>query len=293
MYIKNLTLTYGIQTVFDDVSINIPANEKVGIVGVNGAGKTTLFKIIMKKLVPDSGKIQITNNKRVDWLPQVLNDEVPINDLSVLDYLIQARPIEKLEKELQDEYNKLSDLTIDQDKVFKNIDKINNKLAYWESEQAEGELLKISAGFNLDEMLDKKLSELSGGEKSKVAFARLLYSKPEIMLLDEPTNHLDKLSKDYIINYLRHYKGTVLIISHDIDFLNKIITKTLFIDKATKKFYLYDGNYDKFLKVKDLHIETLRREAKKQEKEEKKLREIVDKYKYSSGKMKRMAQDRE
>ena len=223
MYIKNLTLTYGIQTVFDDVSINIPINEKVGIVGINGAGKTTLFKIIMKKLVPDKGKIQITNNKRVDWLPQVLNDEVPINDLSVLDYLIQARPIEKLEKELQDEYNKLSDLTIDQDKVFKNIDKINNKLAYWESEQAEGELLKISAGFNLDEMLDKKLSELSGGEKSKVAFARLLYSKPEIMLLDEPTNHLDKLSKDYIINYLRHYKGTVLIISHDIDFLNKII----------------------------------------------------------------------
>ena len=135
MYIKNLTLTYGIQTVFDDVSINIPINEKVGIVGVNGAGKTTLFKIIMKKLVPDKGKIQITNNKRVDWLPQVLNDEVPINDLSVLDYLIQARPIEKLEKELQDEYNKLSDLTIDQDKVFKNIDKINNKLAYWESEQ--------------------------------------------------------------------------------------------------------------------------------------------------------------
>ena len=158
MYIKNLTLTYGIQTVFDDVSINIPANEKVGIVGVNGAGKTTLFKIIMKKLVPDSGKIQITNNKRVDWLPQVLNDEVPINDLSVLDYLIQARPIEKLEKELQDEYNKLSDLTIDQDKVFKNIDKINNKLAYWDSAQAESELLKISAGFNLDEMLDKKLS---------------------------------------------------------------------------------------------------------------------------------------
>lgn len=294
MLIKNLSMSYSNQIIFDEVDINIPDNEKIGLVGINGSGKTTLFKIIMKEIEPDTGKIVISNNKRVGYLPQVIDNKYVDLDTNVLDYLMSSRPIEKLNNKLEELYNSLSDLSIDQNKVFNEIDKVNNKLNYWEAESADSTLLKICSGMNIsDEMLNKKIKELSGGAKSKVSFARILYSKPEILLLDEPTNHMDKESKDYITNYLKHYKGTVIIISHDVEFLNKIITKTLFLDKATKKLYLYDGDYDKYLKIKDEHIETIRREVKKQDKEEKKLRDIVEKYKNSSGKRKKMAQDRE
>ena len=294
MFIKDLTIIFGNQTILEDVNLNLPLNEKIGVVGVNGSGKTTFFKTVMKDISPTRGKITISNDRRVDWLPQVIDFDTISTDISVLDYLMSARPIEKLEKELQDEYNKLSDLNIDQDKVFNNIDKINNKLEYWESESADSTLLKICSGMGISDLeLDSRLIDLSGGEKSRVAFARLLYSKPEILLLDEPTNHMDKISKDYITNYLKYYKGTVLVISHDIDFLNDICTKILFVDKTTKNMYLYDGNYDKFLKLKEEHIETLKKEVKKQDKEIKKLNDIVLKYRYSSGKMKKMAQDRE
>ena len=293
MIINNLSLDFSTQTIFDDVTINIPDNEKIGIVGVNGSGKTTLFRLLMKQITPDKGKITITNNKRIDWLPQVIDEELTNTDKLVLDFLLEARPIEELNKKLEDLYNSLADLSIDQNKVFKEIDKVNNKLSYWEADKAESILLKICSGLDIEDLFDKKVIDLSGGEKSKVLFARVLYSNPEILLLDEPTNHLDPKSKEYITNYLKNYKGAVLIISHDIEFLNNIITKTIFVDKVSKKLYLYDGDYDKFTKIKDEHIQSLRNEYKKQEKEEKKLRSIVEKYRYSSGNRKKMAQDRE
>ncbi len=293
MIINDLTLYFGTQSIFEDVNINIPNNEKIGIVGVNGSGKTTLFRLLMKQITPDKGKITITNNKRIDWLPQVIDEELVNEDELVLDFLLDARPIEKLNKQLEKLYNSLSDLTIDQNKVFKEIDKVNNKLSYWEAEKAEGILLKLCHGLNIENLLDKKVSDLSGGEKSKLLFARVLYSNPEILLLDEPTNHLDLDSKEYITNYLKSYKGTLLIISHDIDFLNKIITKTIYVDKISKNIILYDGNYDKYTKLKDEHLGSLKNEYNKQVKEEKKLRSIVEKYSHSSGKRKKMAQDRE
>ena len=142
-------------------------------------------------------------------------------------------------------------------------------------------------------MKNKKLGELSGGQKSKVAFAKLLYSKPEVILLDEPTNHLDEESKKYVIEYLKGYKGSVFIISHDIDFLNQVTTKTLFLDKRTRKLELFDGNYNKFKKLQLEREEALLRKAQIQQQEENKLREIVNKYANASGNRKRMAQDRE
>ena len=142
-------------------------------------------------------------------------------------------------------------------------------------------------------ILLKKLNELSGGQKSKVAFVRLLYSNPEIILLDEPTNHLDEDSKKYIINYLKNYKGTVLIISHDTDFLDQVTTKTLFLDKRTKTLSLYNGNYSYFKNVEMDREENILKQAQLQHQEEQKLREVINKYASASGNKKRMAQDRE
>ena len=250
MQFKDLTMSFGMQTVFENVNLNLPENEKIGIVGVNGAGKTTLFKLIMGLEYPDSGKIITKNGYRIDWLPQVLSDDVDNMDITVLEYLMQGRPIERLNNELQSYYDALADSNSNQNELFNKIEKTQKKLDYWDSYNAENILFKIIAGVKIsDDMLLKELRELSGGQKSKVAFARLLYSNPEIILLDEPTNHLDEDSKNYIINYLKNYKGTVLVISHDIEFLDQVTTKTLFIDKRNKSFNFYDGNYSKFMKV--------------------------------------------
>lgn len=294
MQIKNLTMSFGTQVLFENINLNIPENEKVGVVGVNGAGKTTFFKIVMGLEYPDDGKIILKNGSRVSWLPQVITEDVEDLNINVLDYLMLGRPIVSLNDKLQRLYEELANPNCDQNKVYGEIDKIQKQLEYWDVYNAESILLKIIDGMNIDDtILNKKLRELSGGQKSKVAFAKLLYSKPEVILLDEPTNHLDEESKKYVIEYLKGYKGSVFIISHDIDFLNQVTTKTLFLDKRTRKLELFDGNYNKFKKLQLEREEALLRQAQIQQQEENKLREIVNKYANASGNRKRMAQDRE
>ncbi len=294
MQLKDLSISFGTQEIFSNININIPENERVGVIGVNGSGKTTLFKIIMGMVSSDSGKVILKNGNRVDWLPQVISDEVSSMDITVLEYLMLGRPIKRLENELQALYEQLSIPSINQSEIYLKIEKIQKQLDYWDYYNADSTLLKIVTGINIsDDLLLHKLSELSGGQKSKVAFARLLYSEPEVILLDEPTNHLDAESKEYVIDYLKHYKGTVLIISHDIDFLNQVTTKTLFVDKRTRSFELYDGNYDYFIKVQSQREKNLLRQAEIQQQEEDRLKEIIIKYASASGNRKRMAQDRE
>ena len=296
MEIKDLTLSFGVQKIFNDINLNIPENEKVGIVGVNGAGKTTFFKVLLGLISPDSGKIRFKNNIRKGWLPQVISDEVPSMDITVFDFLLSGRPLIQLNEKLQQIYEQIAIEQSEnkQRELFNKVDKLQNKLEYWNFYSSDTELLKIISGMAItDDLLNKKLNELSGGQKSKVAFARLLYSMPEVILLDEPTNHLDSDSKQFVCNFLKNYKGSVYVISHDIDFLNEITTKILFLDKRTKKMELYDGNYNHFVKLHEEKEKNLLKLAEQQEKEIKRLQEIVDKYQSASGKRKRMAQDRE
>ena len=296
MNIKNLTMSFGVQEIFDDVNLQIKDNEKVGIIGMNGAGKSTFFKLIMGKLEPDNGRIILKPGTRIGFLPQVISDEIPSMEISVFDYLLEGRPIKKLEQELSESYMEASTET-DEKKlkfIMKRIGKLQEKLEYYDVYSAENILLKIVTGMNIDsDLLDMQLCNLSGGQKSKIAFARLLYSNPEILLLDEPTNHLDIDTKEYIINYLRNYNGTILVISHDIDFLDQVTTQTLYVDKATHKMELYPGNYEKYMKIRNERLKTLERIHDKQEKEEEKLKKIIAKYIGGNEKKARIAKDRQ
>lgn len=296
MNIKNLTMTFGVQEIFDDVNLQIKDNEKIGIIGMNGAGKSTFFKLIMGKLEPDSGRIILKPGTRIGFLPQVISDEIPSMDITVFDFLLEGRPIKKLEAELSEAYTEAS-IENDEKKlkfIMKRIGKLQEKLEYYEVYNAENILLKIVTGMNIDsDLLDMKLCNLSGGQKSKIAFARLLYSNPEIVLLDEPTNHLDIDSKEYIIDYLRHYNGTVLVISHDIEFLDAVTTQTLYVDKATHKMELYPGNYEKYMKIRNERLKTQERLAEKQEREEEKLKKIIAKYIRGNEKKANIAKDRQ
>ena len=294
MNIQNLCMSFNKEIIFDNMSVIFGGTDKVGITGVNGAGKSTLFNLIRGTLTPDSGKI-LLDNKRIGYLPQVITDEISIEDITVFDYLLEGRPIKKLENELNDIYLKISN-TIDEKELkiyYNKIDKIEKKLSYYDSYNAEGILLKIISGMNInDELLYQNLKSLSGGEKSKVAFARLLYSKPEILLLDEPTNHLDLDTKDYIINYIKSYKGLVLVISHDISFLDEVTKKTLYINKVNHTTELFNGSYSKYLKVKNEKNEAKLKLYEKQQKEEEKLKKIISKYIRGNEKKANIAKDR-
>lgn len=293
MKIENLNLSFGTQTIFEDLNISFESTDKVGIVGVNGAGKTTLFKLIMKEIEPASGTISVRD--KIGYLPQIITDEYLNSDISVFDYLLTGRPIKELQDELTNLYTKISTEENQKqlNKLMKQITKIEDELNYYDVYKAENILLKIITGMNIDEnLLDLKLKNLSGGQKSKVAFARLLYSKPEILLLDEPTNHLDLDTKEYITNYLKNYKGLILIISHDTAFLDEITTKTLVINKISHKVLIYPGNYSKYLKIKQNIDLARQRLYDKQIKEEEKLKDIIRRYIGGNEKKANIAKDR-
>lgn len=295
MKIENLYMSFGTQEIFNNISFQINSNDKVGIVGVNGAGKSTLLNIILGNIKPDSGTIKLNTSIKVGYLPQVIMEETESKDQTVFEYLLEGRPIKKLKKELDKLYETISNIQNDNElkKYYKKINRINELLEYYDEYNAESTLLKIISGMKInDDLLDIKLKDISGGQKSKVAFAKVLYSNPEILLLDEPTNHLDLDTKDYIIQYLKKYHGIILVISHDIDFLNEVINKTLYVDKIKHDVVIYNGNYEKYQKIKEERDLAKKRLYEKQIKEEEKLKNIISKYIGGNEKKANVAKDR-
>lgn len=293
MKIDNLSLSFGTAEVYKNLTVEFNQNDKIGIIGVNGAGKTTLFKLILGELTPDAGTITVSS--KIGYLPQVIEDNFD-KEMSAFDYLLSARPIKELENKLTNLYEQIATEKNEHNlkKYMKDITKVEDELTYYEQYNAESELLKIIAGMNIDDaLLDLKLKNLSGGQKSKIAFARLLYSKPETLLLDEPTNHLDLDTKDYIIEYLKNYKGLILVISHDTSFLDEITNKTLYIDKNKKTGTLYNGSYSKYEKIKKERELATSRLHDKQQKEEEKLKEIIARYIRGNEKKANIAKDRQ
>lgn len=293
--IENLCMSFGTQTIFDNISFQINNNDKVGIIGVNGAGKSTLFNILLGNITPDAGNITLNSKIKLGYLPQVIMDDASNEEENVFEYLLEGRPIKELKEELNSLYEIIARTQDEYEvkKYYKKINRVSELLEYYDEYNAEGSLLKIISGMNIDDnLLDLKLKNISGGQKSKVAFARLLYSNPEIMLLDEPTNHLDLDTKDYIINYLKNYHGIILVISHDIEFLNEVTQKTLYVDKIKHNVEMYNGNYEKYIKIKNERDLAKKRLYERQQKEEEKLKGIIAKYIRGNEKKANIAKDR-
>lgn len=276
----NINLSYGSEVIYEDAEFQINQNDKVGIIGVNGAGKTTLFRILLHEQELDSGQI-IFDNASIGYLPQ----EIILDGytMTVWDYLLEGRPIRKLETELNHIYKTLETPSDEQEQLLARMAELQELLEYYDCYRAEDTLLRIITSMKIDgELLDMPLTSLSGGQKSKIAFARVLYSNPKILLLDEPTNHLDQSTKDFVIQYLKNYKGMVLIISHDVSFLNEIISKVLFINKVTHKTSVYEGNYYTYKKKYALEQRLREQRIVQQEKEIKELTEVVQRARQAS-----------
>ncbi len=273
MKASHLHLTYGTKVVYDDCSFNLESGDKVGIVGVNGAGKTTLFRIILGQQQLDDGEITLPS-LRLGYLPQEITIPLEHHNITVWEYVAAGRPVDNLQDQLNQEYEKLAKYPNSQ-AILDRITNLQDLIDSYDIANFDYELLKILDKMHLSSLVDHKMSELSGGQKSKVAFARVLFENAGLLLLDEPTNHLDVETKQFVTNYLRNYKGTVLVISHDVDFLNQITNKILFVNKTTHKMKVYNGNYSEFRRqyAADLAAEDAR--ITEQEREIKRLSEFV------------------
>lgn len=271
---ENLNLSFGTEKIYVDANFKLEKSSKVGIVGVNGAGKTTLFRIVLGQQKLDSGAINIPNTYRIGYLPQEIIIPKEKSNITVWDYLGEARPFDSLQNELSSEYEKLAKYP-NSSKILERINSLQEKIDSLDMANADRELLKIVEKMNLGEIIDRKMSDLSGGQKSKVAFARVLYENASLLLLDEPTNHLDVSTKSFVMNYLRNYDGTVLIISHDQKFLDEVTGTTLFLNKTTHKFKVYHGNYTSFRKQYAADLAAEDAKITEQEREIKRLTEFV------------------
>lgn len=243
--VQNLTLSFGENTLFSNISFSINDKEKVGFVGVNGAGKTSLFKLITGEYTADSGNCFISKNTRLGYMEQhTCSDNKTIwNELvSVFDDLIE------MERELDEIAHKLtiehSQDLIDRQDYLTNEFQLNGGLTYKSMTRSA----LIGLGFSENDF-EKSTSTLSGGQRSKLILAKLLLSKADFLLLDEPTNHLDISAIQWLEEFLKNFSGACLIISHDRYFLDKITDKT--VELENKKIRSYKGNYSTFLVKKE------------------------------------------
>lgn len=291
---SQMNLSFGAEIIFDNAAFQLGDKDKAGIVGVNGAGKTTLFRLLLGEIALDSGTLSV-GRARVGYLPQeiVFDHE----NETVWEYLSAGRPLQKIKTELEEIYRRLETAPeAEHEQLLERMAYLQEQLDYFDQYEADDILLSLMEEMKIDtDLLDRPLNELSGGQKSKLAFARVLYSKPEILCLDEPTNHLDSTTRDYVTGYLKNYKGSVLIISHDVDFLNQIVRKVVFINKVTHQISVYDGNYDAFKKQRTEERQARERQITHQEREIKKLEDFVQRAKQASQTnhaLKRMGQER-
>ncbi len=243
--VQNLTLSFGENELFSNISFDIKDKEKVGFVGVNGAGKTSLFKIITGEYTPDSGNCFLAKNIRLGYMEQhTCSDNRTIwNELvSVFDDLIE------IENELEEISLKLTKSTSHE--LIERQDYLTNEFNTRGGLTYKSMTRSALMGLGFEESdFDKPTSKLSGGQRSKLILAKLLLSRADFLLLDEPTNHLDISAIQWLEEFLKGFSGACLIISHDRYFLDKITDKT--VELENKKIRSYKGNYSEFLVKKE------------------------------------------
>ena len=241
---ENISKSYGIKSLFNDISFTISDTDKVGVIGINGTGKSTLLKVIAGYEPVDSGTITIPNGVTLEYLSQNPNFNL---DITVLDQVFKGDSpnmivIRDYEKALENSIKNPNDEKI-QDRLIKLTDDMN-KLNAWELEsQAKTILTKLGIT-----EFDKKIRTLSGGQKKRIALASALITPCDLLILDEPTNHMDSDTIDWLEKYLENRKGALIMITHDRYFLDRVVNKTLELDGG--KLYTYTGNYSQFLEKK-------------------------------------------
>lgn len=271
--VENLTHGFGDRAIFNNVSFRLLKGEHIGLIGANGEGKSTFMNIITGKLMPDEGKIEWAKSVRVGYLDQhtALEKGMTIRDVlsSAFSFLFA------MEEEMNSICDKMGEASPEElDKYMEELGTIQDLLTMHDFYMIDAKVEEVAKALGLSELgLEKDVSDLSGGQRTKVLLAKLLLEKPDILLLDEPTNYLDAVHIEWLKRYLNDYENAFILISHDIPFLNSVINLIYHMDNQELNRYV--GDYDKFEEVYAMKKSQLEAAYNKQQKEIAGLKDFV------------------
>ena len=279
--INNLTVAYGGFTLLNEINFHISESDKIGLVGKNGAGKSTILKLICGFQSPTSGKVAVPNGVKIGYLPQIMEHH---RGRSVIDEAMTAfADMFELEHELEDitlqlaerddyESNSYQDLIV-------RMNEVNDALAYTRSDnpQVQAEKTLIGLGFKYEE-LTRPTETFSQGWNMRIELAKILLSKPDVLLLDEPTNHLDIESIEWLEGYLKDYKGSLVLISHDRKFLDNVTNRT--VEIMVGRIHDYKVPYSKYLELRKERLAQQQAAYENQQRMIEKTEEFIEKFRY-------------
>jgi len=271
--VEHLTHGFGDRAIFQDVSFRLLKGEHIGLIGANGEGKSTFMNIITGKLMPDEGKVEWAKNVRVGYLDQhtVLEKGMTIRQVlsSAFDFLFD------MEKQMNDICDKMGTASEEElEQYMEDLGTIQDLLTMHDFYMIDAKVEEVARALGLLELsLDRDVSDLSGGQRTKVLLAKLLLEKPDILLLDEPTNYLDAEHIAWLKRYLNDYENAFILISHDIPFLNSVVNLIYHMDN--QQLTRYVGDYDKFQEVYAMKKAQLEAAYNKQQKEIADLKDFV------------------
>ena len=274
---NNITLRVGKKALFEDVNIKFTEGNCYGLIGANGAGKSTFLKILSGQLEPTKGEVAITPGQRLSFLQQ---DHFKYDAYPVLDTVIMGNArLYEIMKEKEAIYAK-EDFT-DEDGI--RASELEGEFAEMNGWEAESDAATLLNGLGIEtEFHYMQMSELTGSQKVKVLLAQALFGNPDILLLDEPTNHLDLPAIEWLEEFLINFENTIIVVSHDRYFLNKVCTHTADIDYG--KIQLYAGNYDFWFESSQLLIKQMKEANKKKEEKIKELQEFISRFSANASK---------
>jgi ATP-binding cassette subfamily F protein 3 len=272
--VQNLVFRYPTQDIFNDVSFNIFEGDRVAFIGSNGTGKTTLIKLILGKEEPTKGNIALARNINIGYLSQeVISSETNTlyeeAKLVFKDLMKLGEDLSRLEAKLAQEPS--NNALIEEYGKKQNYFTLHNGYDY----EYMIDMILSKFGFSKEDY-SRPINSFSGGEKTKMSFAKLLLRKPELLVLDEPTNHLDLSTIEWLESYLKTYEGTLIFVSHDRYFINALATKIYEIDN--EKLDYYKGNYDFYIKEKQIRYENQLQAYNNQQKEIEKMKRFIEFY---------------
>ncbi|MDR5658800.1 ATP-binding cassette domain-containing protein [Serpentinicella sp. ANB-PHB4] len=277
--VTNLSLRYGDKKLFEDVNLKFTPGNCYGVIGANGAGKSTFLKILSGEIEANSGEVSIASDVRMSVLKQ---DHYQYDDFTVLTTVIMgnARLYEIMQE--KDALYAKPDFS-DEDGI--KASELEGEFAELDGWEAESEASSLLQGLGIGtELHDKKVKDLQGSEKVKVLLAQALFGKPGILILDEPTNHLDIKSINWLEEFLINFDGTVIVVSHDRYFLNKVCTHMADVDFG--KIKLFVGNYDFWYESSQLALQMMKDQNKKKEEKIKQLQEFIARFSANASKSK-------
>ncbi len=282
LHLKNVSFEFGGNYLFKNIDWFIKPRERIGLIGKNGAGKSTLLKLIIGKYELREGSINKQGGLRIGYLSQDMISED--GNQTILEHAKQAyKRTLQIQQELEELYVKME--TDHSEEVIQKMADLQEEFDALDGYNMENKTAEILEGLGFKTSdLSRPMKEFSGGWRMRVVLAKMLLEQPDVMLMDEPTNHLDLPSIEWLESYLSNYPGSVIIVSHDREFLNKMITKTA--EVSNQKLYLWDGNYDFFLKAKVERDDLLSRQAENQKQFIKDQEKFINRFKAKASKAK-------